>query len=156
MRIDDKELFMKAKESALRYLGYRARTRKEIALKLADYPCEVVNDVLIMLEEYKYVDDFAFAEDYVQSRVRNKGYGKLRLHRELQERGVETDIIETVLSKLDFDEVGAATLKLRRKASGPLTEKDKKRYTDYLLRQGFEYDVIEQAFEGVGNRDLIP
>ena len=147
MRIDDKELFRKAKESALSYLGYRARTRKEIALKLADYPNEVVNDVLTMLEEYNYIDDLAFAKNYVESRVRNKGYGKFRLNRELREKGVEAVIIETVLSELDFDEVVEATRKLQHKASGALTEKDKKRYSDYLLRQGFGYDVIEQAFK---------
>ena len=147
MKIDDQELFEKAKECALRYLGYRARTRKEMINKLTDYPDEVTTRVLAMLEEYRYVDDYTFAEDYVKSRVRNKGFGKFRLERELRDKGVESDIIETVLSQLDYDEVEEATQKLIRKISGILTDKDKKRYFDYLLRQGFSYDVIEQAFK---------
>lgn len=140
------DLFTKAKDSALCYLTYRARTRKEMTEKLADYPGEVVDEVLEMLEKYNYIDDFSFAHDYAQSRVRNKGYGKIRLRYELREKGVESGIIDTVLSELDFDEVGAAVLKLKRKASGVPTEKEKKRYFDYLVRQGFGYDVIKQAF----------
>jgi len=114
--------------------------------KLAEYPAEVADDVLEMLEKYGYIDDFAFAEDYAQSRVRNKGYGKFRIKHELREKGVDVGIIDNVLSKLEFDEVSAAAIKLRHKASGKLTEKEKKKYSDYLVRQGFGYDVIKQAF----------
>ena len=147
MKTENCELFTKAKDTALRYLAYRARTHKEMVEKLADYPGEVIDGVLTVLEEYGYIDDFAFAKDYTQSRVRNKQYGKLRLRRELREKGVEVGIIDTVLSELDFDEVGAALLKLRRKASGILTEHEKKKYSDYLARQGFDNNVINQAFE---------
>ena len=147
MKTEHDELVAKAKDCSLRYLTYRARTRKEMIDKLTDYPDEVVDDVLTMLEKYGYINDFVFAEDYVQSRVRNKGYGKIRLRHELREKGVKTGIIDTVLSELDFDEVGAAVIKLKRKAEGKLTEKDKVRYSDYLVRQGFGYDVIKKAFE---------
>jgi len=139
--------FTQAKEKALRYLGYRARTRKEITGKLEEYPEEIVNEVLAMLEEYGYVDDLKFAEEYADARVRNKGYGKLRLRQELREKGVDPLAIDTVLSELEFDEVESAVEKLRRKASGSLTEKEKKRYSGYLERQGFGYDVIRQAFK---------
>ena len=149
MKIEHEELFTKAKDSALSYLEYRARTRKEMTDKLTDYPGDVVDSVLEMLEKYNYIDDFAFAENYAQSRVRNKGYGKIRLRHELREKGVETGIIDTVLSELDFDEVGAAVQKLKHKVSVITTEKEKKRYYDYLVRQGFGYDVIKQAFREV-------
>ena len=145
----DNELFAKAKDSALHYLAYRSRTRKEIVNKLREYPDDVVDDVIVMLEKYGYINDFEFAQCYVQSRVRNKGYGKIRLEGELREKGVETGIIDTVLSELDFDEVAAAVQKLRRKAIGAFTEKDMKRYSDYLTRQGFGYDVIKQAFSAL-------
>jgi regulatory protein len=138
---------MEAKERALRYLEYRARSRKEITDKLSEYPQEIVNDVLAMLEEYGYVDDPAFAKDYAEARVRNKGYGKHRIKHELYTKGIKSDIIDIALSELGFDEVEAATEKLRRKVKGELTEKERQRYHGYLVRQGFGYDVIRQAFK---------
>ena len=172
MKTEHNERFTKAKETALRYLSYRARTRKEMVDRLADFPSEVIDDVLTMLERYGYIDDNAFAEDYVQARVRNKKYGKLRLRHELREKGVEMGIIDTVLSELDFDEVAAALQMLKRKVCSTrkksggtvspsvkrglaigettewiLSEKERKKYSDYLARAGFGYDVINQAFE---------
>ena len=150
MKTDTQGLVEQAKDVALRYLTYRARTQKEMVDKLADYPGEVINEVLMILEKYGYIDDFAFAQDYVLCRVRNKRFGKLRLRDELREKGVEMGIIDTVLSQLDYDEIDAAVLKLKNKTSAAaqiLTEKEKKKYSDYLARQGFGYDVINQAFE---------
>lgn len=145
--LTDEVLFAKAREYAYNYLEYRPRTRREVADKLDEYPAAVVDKVLGMLEKHGYINDYDFAKDYTETRTRTKGYGKRRLEHELKEKGVEHGIIKEVLSDLDFDETAAAVDKLERKAKGAVIEEhEKRRYFDYLARQGYSYDVIKQAF----------
>ena len=84
----------------LRLLTARARTRAELAGQLAKrgYPDDVSTRVLDRLADVGLVDDADFAEQWVHSRRANAGKGKRALAAELHTKGVDNDVITSVLA----------------------------------------------------------
>jgi regulatory protein len=92
-----------AHDLCLRLLTARARTRAELAGKLADkgYPDDVSNRVLDRLAQVGLVDDAGFAEQWVASRHRTAGKGKRALAAELRNKGVDNELITAALADID-------------------------------------------------------
>ena len=88
-----------ARALCLRLLTARARTRAELAGQLAKsgYPDDVSARVLDRLADVGLVDDADFAEQWVHSRRVNAGKGKRALAAELHSKGVDSDVITSVL-----------------------------------------------------------
>ena len=63
----DNVIYEKAKNTAVKFLGYRARSKKELRDKLIkDYDEDITNKVISMLEKYGYVNDEEYARAYVR------------------------------------------------------------------------------------------
>src|SRR6202045_1211929 len=92
-----------ARALCLRLLTARARTRAELAGQLAKrgYPDDVSTRVLGRLADVGLVDDVDFAEQWVHSRRVNAGKGKRALAAELHTKGVDNDVITSVLGGID-------------------------------------------------------
>ena len=92
-----------ARDLCLRLLTVRARTRAELEGQLTKrgYPDDVSNRVLDRLTQVGLIDDVDFAEQWVQSRRANAGKGKRALAAELRNKGVDNDVITTVLADID-------------------------------------------------------
>lgn len=92
-----------ARALCLRLLTARSRTRAELAGQLAKrgYPEDIGNRVLDRLAAVGLVDDTDFAEQWVQSRRANAAKSKRALAAELHAKGVDDDVITTVLGGTD-------------------------------------------------------
>lgn len=92
-----------ARALCLRLLTARSRTRAELSARLAKrgYPDEVSTQVLDRLTAVGLVDDTDFAEQWVQSRRANAGKSKRALAAELHTKGVDNEVITTVLGTID-------------------------------------------------------
>ena len=92
-----------ARALCLRLLTARARTRAELAGQLAKrgYPDDVSTRVLDRLADVGLVDDASFAEQWVHSRRANAGKGKRALAAELHTKGVDNDVITSVLGGIN-------------------------------------------------------
>lgn len=92
-----------ARALCLRLLTARSRTRAELAGQLAKrgYPEDIGNRVLDRLAAVGLVDDTDFAEQWVQSRRANAAKSKRALAAELHAKGVDDDVITTVLGGID-------------------------------------------------------
>lgn len=92
-----------ARALCLRLLTARARTRAELSAQLAKrgYPDDVSNRVLDRLAGVGLVDDAEFAEQWVRSRRSSAGKGRRALAAELHTKGVDNDVIATVLAEID-------------------------------------------------------
>jgi regulatory protein len=92
-----------ARALCLRLLTARARTRAELAGQLAKrgYPDDVSTHVLDRLAGVGLVDDADFAEQWVHSRLANAGKGKRALAAELRTKGVDNDVITSVLGGIN-------------------------------------------------------
>ena len=138
----------------LRLLTARARTRAELAGQLAKrgYPDDVSARVLDRLTDVGLVDDTGFAEQWVHSRRANAGKGKRALAAELHTKGVDNDVITSVLGGINpAAERGRAEqlvrAKLRRETLGDDSDaRVSRRLVAMLARRGFgqtiAYEVV--------------
>jgi regulatory protein len=88
-------------EYALRILGQRGNSSAELRQKLsrrADSPASVAS-VLDKLREYGFADDSKFSETFAAARLQNKGFGRLRVLRELRAKRVAGSIAEKAIEK---------------------------------------------------------
>ena len=92
-----------ARALCLRLLTARARTRAELCAQLAKrgYPDDIRDVVLDRLARVGLIDDAEFAEQWVESRRSSAGKGKRALAAELHTKGVDNDVITTVLAGID-------------------------------------------------------
>lgn len=149
-----------AKARALHYLSHRPRTQQEIRRKLQEKgtPPEAIEPVLARLEELGYLDDAAFARQYVAARFRNRGYGPQRLRRDLWQKGVAPALIDVALAEmLDEDETYAKALAQAEKRWPRLAReadprKRRKKLSDFLLRRGFSFDTIRRVLDALAAR----
>lgn len=143
-----------ARALCLRLLTARARTRAELAGQLAKrgYPDDVSARVLDRLTDVGLVDDAGFAEQWVHSRRANAGKGKRALAAELHTKGVDNDVITSVLGGINpAAERGRAEqlvrARLRRENLGDADDaRVSRRMVAMLARRGFgqtmAYEVV--------------
>jgi regulatory protein len=108
-------------------------------------PAEVAAEVADDLVARGYVDDAAFACQWVTSRA-GRGYGAARLRVELRARGVAPAVIAAALSTLGGDDVIARARETARRRLPALRrgrpDRVAPRLRDYLLRRGFSTSVV--------------
>jgi regulatory protein len=137
----------------LRLLTARARTRAELAGQLAKrgYSDDISARVLDRLADVGLVDDAGFAEQWVHSRRVNAGKGKRALAAELHTKGVDNDVITSVLGAINpAAERGRAEqlvqARLRRENLSDEDVRVSRRLVAMLARRGFDqtmaYDVV--------------
>jgi regulatory protein len=142
-----------ARALCLRLLTARARTRAELAGQLAKrgYPDDVSTRVLDRLADVGLVDDVDFAEQWVHSRRVNAGKGKRALATELHTKGVDNDVITSVLSDINPDAERARAEELvRKKLRREILSDDdlrlRRRLVAMLARRGYSqtmaYEVV--------------
>jgi regulatory protein len=153
--IEQDEQYVQAKQRALDYLAHKPRTETEVRRKLRqeDHPETVIEDVVARLYELSYLDDEAYASDYVRNRFASKKYGPVRIRRELVERGVDRHLAEAAVDDLfeDEDPVAAARHHAEKRWSRLADEDDPRRRKQklyrYLRRRGFTSDTIYSVLD---------
>ena len=142
-----------AREVALRYLGHKARTEKEVRDRLMRARIErcVADATVEALRGLGLLDDAAYAREFVLARFRNRGFGPRRLRADLYRRGVRPDAVDAALAQLrpkeDFMEAarGHAARRWSRLEGDRLTRR--KRLTYFLAARGFSYALARQVVD---------
>jgi len=142
----------KAFGRALNLVAHRPRSEWELRdyLRRKDHEPETIEAVIAKLDKYGYVNDAAFAKQWVQSRRLLKATSKRRLQQELRQKHIENDIIDATLAEDETDE---------RQVLRELVEKKRSHYPDdlklmqYLARQGYGYDDIKTVLHGDPDED---
>lgn len=104
-------------DAALRLLGVRARSRSEIRERLQrrGFEAAEIESVLTRLTEAGLLDDAEFAHEWVQSRHRHSGRGRLALRRELRGKGVDEETVTQALAAIEPDDERENALVLARR-----------------------------------------
>lgn len=138
-----------------RYLSIRNRSVKEIRDYLAKKQAEpeVIEKLIALLTEQKFLNDETFARMWVSSRARFRPRGKQLLKIELQQKGITKDIIEEVLSEKHEDvpdELAQAksliTRRIERLQDAPRQEIYQK-VGSFLARRGFSWGIAKKAID---------
>jgi regulatory protein len=104
-----------------------------------------VEATLARLREHGYLDDAAFAETYARLRQENEKFGVRRVRQDLQQKGVESELIaETLEARYgQTNEEALAREHLeRRRLRKPQNEKETARIMRRLVAAGFSTGVI--------------
>ncbi|MGX2994151.1 recombination regulator RecX [Streptomyces sp. JNUCC 64] len=133
----------RARAICLRLLTGTPRTRRQLAdaLRERDVPDEVAEEVLTRFEEVGLIDDGAFAGAWVESRHHGRGLARRALARELRTKGVDSELIDQAVARLDPDqeEATARALVARRLRGTRGLDRDKRvrRLAGVLARKGY-------------------
>lgn len=135
---------------ALKILAARPRSESQLRERLMARPwarAELVDECIVKLKELGYVDDTAFAHSYANYRLNAKPVGRSRVARELAGKRVARETIARALDSVfeDVDQealIDRAVEKRIRTHGLPSDKAAEKRMFDYLVRLGFEYDLV--------------
>lgn len=126
-------------------LARREHSARELARKLQRrYPRELVQATINDLADEGLQSDERFAETYVRQRA-GRGYGPLRIQRELQERGVDNTLAGSILEGSGFDWQEVAQEALTKKfgpVSAELSLSEKARILRFAAYRGFSQDDL--------------
>ncbi|WP_327185422.1 recombination regulator RecX [Streptomyces sp. NBC_01334] len=150
----------RARAICLRLLTGTPRTRKQLAdaLRKREIPDDVAEEVLSRFEEVGLINDGAFADAWVESRHHGRGLARRALARELRTKGVDSELIEEAVGRLDSEqeEETARELVARKLRSTRGLDRDKRlrRLAGMLARKGYPEGmalrVVRQALEEEG------
>ena len=151
----------KMMNKALDLLSMRDYSRRELSDKLVTKAWEKkeqkdmdlgslkqqASDICDRLEELGLLNEERFARSYVDELIRRKHLSKSGLKTALIQKGVQRDIIETVLEAVDVDPVEQIRelLATKFKNRDLSDEKQKTRTVNALLRLGYRYNEIHAA-----------
>src|SRR5579872_4184700 len=115
-----------AKQLAIQYIDYAARTRAEVERRLAKagFEEEIVTAVIADLVDVGLLDDAQFSQDWVESRARRKKLGRVRLAAELRQKGISKEDAQQAIGEIAPEDELAAALELARVRLGTVEAHD--------------------------------
>ncbi len=146
---------------AVKLLAAKPRSIGELRERLLEKSWtndEIVSGVLEKLKEYGYLDDAKYATDLALSKLRQKPQGKRRLQQALSQKKLDRETLDAALDTAfaqlpENDLIDIAIEKRLRLKGKPTTRDDTKKFYDFLLRQGFSFDLIRQKMSDVAKLD---
>ena len=141
----------RVRKKALMLLEYMDRTEKGLAerLRRAGFESEAIEDAMLYVRAFGYVDDARYAENYIFERIKTRS--RARILRELAEKGVDRETAaaawDSVAEMLQPDEMQLLrdTIAGKYPPGTKLDEKEMRRLQSFLVRRGFSYGDIQRA-----------
>lgn len=158
--MDDSKARCSAFDRAVNLLAFKDRTVKELKDKLKDkgYNSEEIEEAVEKLSYYGYLNDENYALSYIRENASKKG--KKLILRELQEKGIDKDVVgyvmEEYMEAVDVDEIEVISNVVRRRYADAdfNDEKISRRVISFFLRRGFQYDNIKAVMRNYREYDL--
>lgn len=139
----------RARERAMNLLKVQDRTECEMSRRLLQdgYPDDVIQETIIFLKEYNFIDDTRYASNYIQIHGKKKSKAELKLY--LQRKGMPRDIITEQLEMSEHDSGDAIRTLLEKKhyKAGETSPEQERKLIAYLMRRGFSWDDIRHEMQ---------
>ena len=140
------------RECALALLEFRDRTEWELRQKLKEreYSAEEIDETVLFLKEYRYLDDEAYVGRYIRSCAARQSRRQIRA--DLEHKGVSREIIDLQLQEKTVDEDSQIRKLLQKKGYVPgkrLEPTEYRRIMGALGRRGFSGEAIRKAMESM-------
>lgn len=151
-KIKEFDEFNYCKKIAYSFLSYKQRSKKELTKKLKDKKISetVINKIITLLEEQKYVDDKSYAKMYLETKIRNKPIGKRLLQNKLHEKGIDKETAEQTLTEnyseeKEIESAKKLFKKYSKKIRGKGAADIKQKCYRYLISRGFDYGIVNKV-----------
>ncbi|WP_070121067.1 recombination regulator RecX [Bacillus marinisedimentorum] len=163
VELHDEEEYRKTYTAAVRYLGHRMRSGKELKDYLAEkeYPAVYTERAIQKLSEMNYINDAEFAVAYVRTQMRTTQKGPGAIRQELIKKGLSEAEIEAGLAEYPSELQVENAVKLARKKAAQnkknSPKETRKKLEMALMQKGYPSEVIrtaaEQADTGTGEEE---
>lgn len=138
----------RAIELAYRAVGYRERTVAELRTFLERKrvgPC-AIDEAVAELSEAGFLNDERYAQRFTEDKRELERWGSERIARDLQRRGVPSDLIEAAIAGRSRDsELETAMLVLEGRLPPPGDDRERDRAWRLLVRRGYETEIAYEA-----------
>ncbi|MES2576696.1 MULTISPECIES: regulatory protein RecX [unclassified Flavobacterium] len=136
------------------YCAYQERCHEEVVQKLRSMKMDAdeIDTIMVHLISDNFLNEERFAQSFARGKHRIKHWGKIRIVNELKAKKITQTLINIALKEISTEEYLSTfhTLADRNWESIKETNllKKRKKFCDYLLRRGFESNLIfEKAKE---------
>ncbi len=121
-------------------------TEKSIRDKLKGkgYSALSITNAVNKLKEYKYIDDYFYAETYIDE-TKHK-FGTFKIRQKLFEKGVPSSIIDECMLDFENSDYALNVLKAKLRGNAPIKE-DIPKLLRFLAQKGFSYDESKKAID---------
>ena len=130
------------------FCAYQERCHEEVVSKLWDMKMdsEEIDQIIVHLIEHNFLNEARFACSFARGKHRIKHWGKIRITNELKFRKIGQNLINLALKEITPEEYTATFEDLAERNWKSITEnnalKKRKKFCDYMLRRGFESNLI--------------
>ena len=142
-------LLQTIRNRAMNYLARREHSYQELRDKLLrkGFELSLIDLVLTKLQENRLLSDQRFTDCFIQSRI-NKGQGPLRIKQELQSRGIDKNLVDSVLQNYDNHTWQPLANQVRHQHFGsqlPQDSQERAKQFRFLQYRGFTSEQIRIA-----------
>ncbi len=149
----EKNKLFHIKQRAFRLLGRRQHSSSELKRKLwnKDYESDLIDEVIEDLKKNGYLDDKEFIRAFMAEKIKTKKWSLKRIKSELFKKGIDSNLIDEIISQQSIDSDYENALTLGRKnmrfiLQRNLEPKDlRNKLSTYLFSKGFDYDLIKEV-----------
>ncbi|APZ45745.1 recombinase RecX [Polaribacter reichenbachii] len=137
------------------YCVYQDRCHKEVEQKMREFSLipEAREMILLSLMQENFLNEERFAKSFARGKFRIKNWGKQRIIRELKFRDISAYNIKTALKEIDEQEYLNTIYRITENRNEvnkePNPYKRKKKLIDFLMRKGFESELIYKVVNEV-------
>lgn len=142
----------RARLRCMNLLKTKAYTEKQLEdkLKQGGYPEEVIQEALAYVESYGYINDSAYARDYIEYHVQTRS--RRRIENDLLQKGIRKDLIRKAFDELSEDGIEVDEISLMQEIflkknyhAGTATLAERQKMYSFLYRKGFHADAISKV-----------
>ena len=153
--LTDSIYYKKAVDKCYDLLSRRDHSVKELKTKLLRTVDEKNADKAIeKMLELGYLDDEKYARNLVKYLAQTRNMSKNHIKQEMFKRGIPNEIIILVMKDYEFDNVSCVVDLILTKYRNKLNNEDgNKKVIASLMRKGFSYSDIKNAFYRIENEE---
>ena len=153
--IVNEDNYIKAKNASLHFLESSFKSAKQVVdkLKLKEFDLKTIDRVMKFLKEYEFIDDKRFVELFIKEKIRSSGKNKIKFT--LIKKGLPEELINEGLDTITSEQQSLIALKLGEKKFAILFKSEKdtrklyKKTADYLVRNGFDFEIVNEVLNKV-------
>ena len=134
-------------------LARSSKTEKQVRDKLREweYSEDIIEEVIIKLKDYEYLNDERYVDAWIRSNINKKGMNKKIIFNKLVQKGVDRCLINKKIEENNIDEcksAEAAAIKKYSSLKGDKKIKRNKLYA-YLYQKGFNTEVCQKIIDKI-------
>lgn len=153
--------YFKAKDIAFKFLEKTMKTESQLRDKLLEKEFDqfTIDRVVLLLNEYKLLDDHRYALQFLTEKLRTRGLKKVTF--ELHQKGISKEVLNEVLETMDTGSIeDESCFKVADKKFREIQKKETDHYKQknklyaFLAGKGYDYETINSVIRRVMDETL--